>query len=155
MAELTNYRYGGARALVMLHEEHMPKFLETWKVARAAGVTLPETDDPNYASMEALLKHVLLCARHYMVWMCEMMELPDPGIRPAPDVDAVEAEAADYLQHVLERWRLPLSDLPEERFHHPTFRSRWNVDYCIDAMLEHAVMHPIRHRFQLEALNSG
>ena len=30
--------------------------------------------------------------------------------------------------------------------------SRWKVTYCIDGMLEHAVMHPIRHRVQLEAL---
>jgi hypothetical protein len=32
------------------------------------------------------------------------------------------------------------------------FPSRWNVHYCIDAMLEHAVMHPIRHTFQLQEL---
>jgi uncharacterized damage-inducible protein DinB len=25
------------------------------------------------------------------------------------------------------------------------------VSYSVDAMLEHAVMHPVRHRFQIEA----
>ena len=30
--------------------------------------------------------------------------------------------------------------------------TRWGSPYSINAMLEHAVMHPIRHRFQLENL---
>jgi len=29
-------------------------------------------------------------------------------------------------------------------------RSRWGVSYSVDAMLEHAVMHPMRHAFQIE-----
>lgn len=34
----------------------------------------------------------------------------------------------------------------------PEYPSRWKTLYCVDAMLEHAVMHPIRHAFQLEEL---
>jgi hypothetical protein len=36
-----------------------------------------------------------------------------------------------------------------EEFSKPVYSSRWGVNYCVDAMLEHAVMHPERHRFQL------
>ena len=39
-----------------------------------------------------------------------------------------------------------------ELFMDKTYTSRWKVEYCIDAMLEHAVMHPIRHEFQLSNL---
>ena len=46
----------------------------------------------------------------------------------------------------------PLQEIEEKHFHSPCYQSRWGVDYCIDAMLEHAVMHPIRHVFQLEEL---
>ena len=40
-------------------------------------------------------------------------------------------------------------NITEEQFYSPEYKSTWNVDYCIDAMLEHSIIHPIRHRFQL------
>ena len=64
----------------------------------------------------------------------------------------IEDQVEAHLAHVMERWRGPLARVAEERFHRPSYPSRWKVDYCIDAMLEHAVMHPIRHEFQLERL---
>ena len=151
----SEYRYGGAGALVELHERHLRSFFETWKQAHVAGVKLPETDDPAYASMAALLRHLLSAAGKYMIWICEKLELPDPGIHPVPEVGEVADRAVDYLDHVLERWRLPLRDVSEERFYEPVYESRWGVDYCIDAMLEHAVMHPVRHEFQLVKLMRG
>jgi uncharacterized damage-inducible protein DinB len=154
MTEPIEYRYGGARAMVTLHERQLRKFLVAWEGAQRAGVQLPESDNPNYASLETLLHHVLRCARSYMTWMCEKLELPDPGIRPEPELAVVAAEAADYVEHLVERWRPPLVGVTEEQAESPTFTSRWGVDYCIDAMLEHAVMHPLRHRFQLEELTA-
>ena len=144
------YEYGGARATILLHERHMREFLATWKRAKSAGVALPKTDDPSYASLETLLRHVLRAGRGYMVWMCEVLDLPDPDIRPTPETDAIEAEADDYLEHVLDRWRDPLRKVAPASFDAPEYESRWGVKYCVDAMLEHAVMHPIRHAFQLE-----
>ena len=83
--------------------------------------------------------------------MAEKLELPDPGIREAPELDALEAGAEDYLNHVLERWGPTLRDQTEESFEKiGKRRPSWGATYTIDAMAEHAVMHPIRHRFQLE-----
>ena len=45
-----------------------------------------------------------------------------------------------------------LAEVPEERFEDREYPARWKTLYCVDAMLEHAVMHPIRHTFQLERL---
>jgi hypothetical protein len=151
MSSLDRYAYRGARAMVILHEQHMREFLATWRKFRAAGVAMPATKDSDYASPASLLRHVLGAARGYMTWMCEHLKLPDPGIRPAPEPDAVEAEADTWLEHLLERWRTPLADVPEDDFG-KVFDSRWGLPYCIDAMLEHAVMHPIRHTFQLREL---
>lgn len=146
------FSYRGARALVLLHEKYLQQFLDTWKKAKASGISLPITDDPNYESYDMLLRHVLRSARRYMVWMCEKLELSDPEIKPVPEADVIEAEAENYLHHLLEQWRKPLRDVPEERFYKPEYTAPWKSDYCIDAMLEHAVMHPIRHHFQLGEL---
>jgi hypothetical protein len=152
MTTVPKHRYGGARALVLLHDQYMREFVDTWKRARAAGAVLPQSPDPNYASMEHLLFHVMRAGRGYMTWMCECLELPAPDIRPTPDVAALPGVLNEYVEHLLEGWKTPLVDVPEERFEDRTYESRWKVHYCIDAMLEHAVMHPIRHGFQLRNL---
>lgn len=137
-----------------LHARHLRAFVEVWRLAKARELRLPRTEDPDYATLEALLVHVIACARGYMVWICEKLELPEPGIRPAPQRERIEAELDEYVEHLLERWRLPLREVPEERFN-DCFPSRWGVLFCADSMLEHAVLHPIRHSFQLTELMGG
>jgi uncharacterized damage-inducible protein DinB len=103
--------------------------------------------------MDTLLGHVLAAARGYMLWMCKQLELPDPGIDPIPDDEEMASRAEAYLEHLLERWRLPLVDLAEEALYQPEYVANNGTHHlCIDVMLEHAVMHPIRHQFQLENL---
>ena len=138
--------------MVLLHEEHLRQCLKVWKEAKAADIKLSETVDEDYQSLETLLKHILRAARGYMVWICQKLNLPDPEIKLPPDVATIEAEADGYLEHVLQRWRSPLADVTEDRFEPATYLSNWGTPYCIDAMLEHAVMHPIRHEFQLREL---
>ena len=146
------YKHRGARALVMLHEHHLHEFIDIWRDAKAVDLDIVEKGNSQYESLESVLRHVLSSAGNYMKWICQELELPDPEIRRAPDVDVIEEEAEDYIEHLIERWSTPLADIPEKSFYHPTHTSRWKVEYCIDAMMEHAVMHPIRHTFQFEEL---
>ena len=139
---------------MLLHDEHLRRFLVVWNQTRAASVVLPKTDDSAYASLNTLLRHVLGAARGYMIWMCEKLDLPDPEIRMPPDATTLSLEADSYMEHVLERWQAPLQNIGDDRLETPEYPSRWQTRYCIDAMLEHAVMHPIRHAFQLEELMS-
>ena len=139
--------------MVLLHEEHLRRFVQTWRLALATSVSLPPTDDPAYTSLSTLARHVLSAAAGYLVWMCEVLTLPDPEIRPAPDATAIVRDADEYMEHILERWRAgPLREISDEQLETPEYPSRWQTRYCIDSMLEHAVMHPIRHAFQLDEL---
>jgi uncharacterized damage-inducible protein DinB len=150
--DLKPYKYNGARSMVIMHEQRMQSFLQTWKEAKKINLPLPKTDNPDYKSLETLLHHVFRAARGYMTWMCEKLNLPDPEIKPIPGVEIIEKEADEYLTHLLEKWRATLAEIPIDKFENGTYTSRWGVDYCIDAMMEHAVMHPIRHEFQLRSL---
>jgi uncharacterized damage-inducible protein DinB len=147
--KLDGYRYAGVRALVLLQEQELRSFVDTWKKAKKAGVTLEGFKDPNYKSMETLLQHVLWWARDYIVWSCEMLGLTDPEIDEVPEAGAVEEAAQSYLEHVLERWAHPFCELDEEPFFKPQYKTRWGIDYPVEALLEHAVVHPMRHRLQL------
>lgn len=150
MNELEGYRYRDARALVMLHERELRAFLATWRRAVAWGVVLPANGHHD-ATPAAVLRHVLGAAGGYLRWITTKLGLPDPGIDPVPDVGTIEAEASDYLEHLLERWRTPLRDVPEERFGE-RYATSGSEERTIEAMLEHAVVHPMRHAFQLEEL---
>ncbi len=149
---ISKYRYTGAGSLVLLHEQHLLSCINKWREAKRLNIRLPKTDDSDYKTLETLLRHILRSSRGYMTWICEKLKLPNPQIEKTPEVELIETELKLYVSHLLEKWRLPLVDIPENRFHSPTYSSRWEVDYCIDAMLEHAVMHPIRHEFQLHNL---
>jgi hypothetical protein len=151
MSDLAGYRHRGARALVLLHERELRAFLVTFRRAQAWGVALPETADPDYASLDALLRHVLGAAGGYLKWSTKVLDLPAPGVDHVPPVEAIDAEAEAYLEHVLDRWWSPLRDVPEERFEE-AHKSNWGTPFSVEAMLEHAVVHPMRHSFQLEEL---
>ena len=142
--------------MVVLHEEHLRRFVQTWLRAKAASVSLPLSDDPNYSSLDVLGRHVLNAAGGYLIWMCDVLKLPDPGLRSAPDAAVIVQDANDYLEHVLERWRGDsLRQITNDQLETPEYPTRWQSRYCVDSMLEHAVMHPIRHAFQLEELIQG
>ena len=146
------FRDRGVRALVLLHEEHLRRFLAVWRRARAAGLALPASEDPNYRSLATLLRHVLRAARGYLTWTCEKLDLRDPGVPPTPEPEEIEAVADETTEEILDRWRAALREVPGERLEDESFPARWGPPYTIDAMLEHAVMHPIRHAFQLQEL---
>lgn len=148
----TEYKYNGARALVRLHEEHLRSFYIVWKQAKKKGVKLPETQDEDYKSMETLLRHVLNSAGGYMRWICDKLGLQNPGINQVPSAEIIEEEAENYIDHLLVSWSLPLTEIEEAEFFDKVYRSNWGTEYCIEAMLEHAVMHPMRHEFQLRNL---
>ncbi len=143
------FQYLGARSLMLLHEQELRHFVATWRTARDAGIALTGYKDPNYESLNTLLTHVLWWARDYMVWACESLGRPDPEIGEVPPPDAIVAELDTYLEHLLGRWRAPLSGIPEELFFRPQHTTRWGSDLPVEALLEHAVVHPMRHRLQL------
>jgi hypothetical protein len=147
-----DWTHRGARALVVLHKRELHAFMQTWRAADATNLELPTTQDPSYASLTALLCHVLGAARGYLLWACETLELAAPDLKPAPDVASVASEADEYLATLLAAWDEPLRHSTERTMDHASAAASWGPVYCVDAMLEHAVMHPARHRFQLEEL---
>ena len=147
-----NYKYKGAEALVRLHEENLLSFIEVWKTAKKTNIKLPITDDSDYQSLDHLLLHVVRSSGGYIIWICEKLNLPEPKIDVPPKLEEIEIAINNYILHLLEEWKLPLVKVEEQRFFDLTYKSNWGTEYCFEAMLEHAVMHPIRHEYQLKKI---
>lgn len=148
------FAYRGARALVLLHEKHLTSFVATWSDASALGVELPEDPDAKFASIDHLLVHVLWAARAYLLWCCAGLGIEAPNIDEAPSPEQAPDKVHAYLQHVIDHWRVPFVGIPKERFfdlHITTGFDR--VDpVSVEAMLEHAVVHALRHELQVREL---
>ena len=130
---MKNYAHRGARALVLLHERALREFVSDWREASAAGVQPPSTTgggdgnggDPNYRSLDTILRHVFRAARGYMTWTCRTLDLADPEIRDAPEVEALAEGVQDHLEHLLECWALPLADVSAHAFDEVSAASSW------------------------------
>ncbi|MCP5064160.1 MAG: hypothetical protein GY936_17100 [Ignavibacteriae bacterium] len=147
-----NYKYKGAEVLIRLHEEHLLSFIGIWKTAKEVNIKLPITDDSDYQSLDHLLLHVVRSSQGYIMWICEKLNLPELKIDILPKLEEIEITIDNYILHLLEEWKVPLANVDEKRFFDLTYKSNWETEYCIEAMLEHAVMHPIRHEYQLKKI---
>ena len=149
------WEYGGARSLVILHERELRRFIEAWKVAKARAVPVTGIKYKPGTTLEDILVHVLHWARDYLVWSCENLRLPDPACAPVPAVRDVARELDTYSDHLLARWREPFREVPQDALCEVQYRTRWGKDYTVEALLEHAVVHPMRHGLQLEELTQA
>ncbi|MEM8710718.1 MAG: hypothetical protein AAGG01_07175 [Planctomycetota bacterium] len=143
------FAHRGARACHLMHAEELSRFLDAWRLAAQAGVPLPLTRNPSYASLDALLHHVLRYARWYMTWISSNLGLDPPDLPECPEMSSARSQADEYVASLGAAWGTCLAEVPPSRFTE-TYSVPWGVTYSIDSMLEHAVMHPRRHRFQIE-----
>jgi uncharacterized damage-inducible protein DinB len=146
------FKSNAVRSCVELHEIELRRFFDTWEAFRAAGIGLPQTDDPSYASADHLGGHVLRAARNYLVWIGECVERPVTDVDREDDRVSVARKGRAFVDEVLAAWRRHLATLEDRELAPATYKSRWGEDYNIEQMLEHAVVHPMRHRIQLERL---
>ncbi|MDM7913766.1 MAG: DinB family protein, partial [Candidatus Eisenbacteria bacterium] len=114
---------------------------------------LPKSSDPAYANLDALIAHPLRSARGYVTWICDKLGFPPPQIPEPPAPERVELEAETYLDALFRGWEDSLAPLTDEILDaNEVYPARWGTPMAIEAMLEHAVVHPMRHRAQLVRL---
>jgi len=146
------FKSNAVRSCVELHEIELRRFLETWERFRSSGVELPRSDDPSYASAEHLEGHVLRSARNYLTWIGECVTRPVTDVDPDVELLSVAAKGTAFMDEVLAAWRRHLALLADRELSPDVYTARWGGPYSVEQMLEHAVVHPMRHRIQLERL---
>ncbi len=147
------YRSRGVKALVELHEHELRRFLDTWERFEAARAPMPESrGDPSYEDREHLVGHVLMCARSYLTWIGECVGRPVADVDRSKDSHDIASRSRVFMESVLAAWERHFVDLTDEECAPKVYTSRWGDPYNIEQMLEHAVVHPMRHRIQLEKI---
>lgn len=150
------FKSRGVRALVMLQMAEMRRLFAVWEKAKQLGVALPASRDPAYGNLDLLMQHPLRSCRGYLTWLCEVLERPDPGVPDPPQPEDVAAKGTVYLDVLEQAWHANMAWMPDEALDSDVVHtSRWGAPMTVEAMFEHAAVHPMRHRFQLEELIEG
>lgn len=151
---VSDYRCRAIGVLVDLHDIHMNKFLAAWKIAKEKNIKLPETSDTDYESLNTLLRHIFNSSGNYLRWITAKLDLPDPGINELQPAESINLYADEICRDLLEKWDTPLRGLSEDVLD-KVFKSNLGIETSIESQLEHAVMHCIRHEYQLINLISA
>jgi hypothetical protein len=150
---MAEFRSRAVKSLVELHSVELRRFMDTWKRFQASGKPLPQApDDPSYESAESLVGHVQGAARSYMLWIWEMLEQPIEGLPRVRDHKLIVPALEKFQEDTLAGWEKHGALLVDEQMGPKQYVSRWGEPHTIEQMLEHAVVHPMRHRRQLERI---
>jgi len=114
----------------------------------------PQTEDDNCRSVQTIMTHVVRAGYGYADYIRAQF-----GILPTShsdgllsyenlkaDFDAMLAYTAQTLDG---RWGMPEDDIARI-----AIDSSWGVRYDLEQLLEHAIVHILRHRRQIERLRS-
>jgi hypothetical protein len=119
------------RSLLELHEAELRAFLATWRRYARAGLPMPEAHgDEDYESIDRLGTHVLKAARNFLV----------------------AGRADEFVESILEAYRRHLASTTDAELDPQVHKTRLGRLMSVEMLLEHAVVHPMRHRVQLERI---
>ncbi len=148
-----DFRSRAVRSLVELHERELRAFLATFERFRTSGKPLPDgLGDQAYASPSHLVTHVLGAAAGYLTWIGDRVGRPVAELSASREIERIAPRTGEYLEEVLAAWRRHLAGLADSEISPATHTSRWGEVFTLEQMLEHAVVHPMRHRIQLERI---
>lgn len=115
-----------------------------------ARVVDPQTKDEDCRSAQTIMSHVVRAAYGYADYVREQFSVP--STRPQPKLlsrrESLEqlAAALRYTVETLEgRW-----EMSDEEISGVVINTRWGAGYDLEGMLEHAIVHVLRHRRQME-----
>jgi len=141
------------RTLVELHEREVRSFLEVWKRFVDSDLPIPEAlGDASYESRDRLGGHVLMAARGYLTRIGEWVNRPVTDVDSSQDAIDIAARMPQFAEDVLAGYRRHLAAITVEELEPQAHRTRWGELMSVENLLEHAVVHPMRHRLQLERL---
>ena len=115
-----------------------------------ARVVDTQTEDEDCRSVQTIMSHVVRAAYGYADYIREQFAIA--SARPQPrllsrreSLEQLDA-ALRYTAETLEgRW-----EMSDEEINGTVIESRWGVVYNVEGLLEHAVVHILRHRRQIE-----
>jgi len=115
----------------------------------------PDTKDDDCRSVQTIVSHVINSGYGYANYIRDWYSIPlkSPARRLFSGTEFIEEidKMLDYTSETLEgKW-----EISEEEIMKIKIKSRWGSEYDIEQLLEHAIVHILRHRRQIEKFISS
>jgi uncharacterized damage-inducible protein DinB len=114
----------------------------------------PDTKDPDCRSVQTILRHVIRSGYGYPSYIRPFfgMEVVRPNLRELTKIESMTMldEMFAYNLATFED-RLTMTEAEMEAI---KFTTRWGTDHTLESIMEHAIVHILRHRRQIERLLS-
>lgn len=156
---MNDTRTGAVGALLDEYElaiAHLQKVIRFINEPQLVTITDPGTEDENCRSVQTILAHVVRAGHNYAIQIANHKGAGHPlprweiilrGSVPEylEDLNDMFAFTEDVFQHIQD------SEL-EEHNHTKKVHVSWGQTYDIEQLMEHAIVHILRHRRQIERI---
>lgn len=150
---LEDYRKGAVGALMDEYERaalELKSVVENIDKDNYESVADAETEDKSCRSVQTIMSHVVFAGYAYANYIRDCFSTENT----APESEQIGCEEIggeiekmlDYTIETLDgKW-----EMTDEEICRIKINSRWGVSYDLEQMLEHAIVHVLRHRRQIE-----
>lgn len=148
------YRQGALGALMDEYERatlELQRLVEQISNEDFLRVVDPHTSDENCRSVQTIIAHVVSAGYGYADYIRQAFALPSTRLSQGllaheEALTQLEAMLAYTAQTLACRWQMTQEEVDNTTL--PT--TGWEVTYNLEQLLEHAIVHVLRHRRQIE-----
>ena len=148
---LEDYRKGAVGSLM---DEYEKAAFELKSVLQNVGVEdysrIVEGESEHCCSIQIIMNHVVRAGYGYSKYIRDALSM---NALPVENKEIPQTEISDeidkmlaYTAEIFEGNR----QITDEEMENVYFKTRWEVTYNIDQLFEHAIVHILRHRRQIE-----
>jgi methionine aminopeptidase len=151
----TNSRTGAIGAILDEYEKSIRELkgvIEDITENELATIVDPDTNDPNCSSVATILTHVVRSGYSYAINIRNLKntDLPFREKILRNTISAYNLDLDDVFNFTVETFANIDNKEMEEFDNSKKILSRWGQVYDIEQMMEHAIVHILRHRRQIE-----
>lgn len=148
-----SYRKGGVGAMMDEYERavaELSALVSGLSDAEYEAIRDLESKDESCRSIQTIMHHVVRAGYGYAFYIRKAFGANEERFVPAlpsrTDCAKMLREVMDYTEATLEgKWQMPDEEIVKIRMEVP-----WGVTYDLEQLLEHAIVHILRHRRQIE-----
>ncbi len=148
---LQDYRKGATGSLLDEYEKALVELKYVLQnVSEADYSCVVEGESEHCCSIQIIMNHVVRAGYGYSKYIRDALSMDTNPIEdkqiPLTEIGGELDKMFAYTAEIFEGERSITDDEIETIF----FKTRWGVDYNIDQLFEHAIVHILRHRRQIQ-----
>ena len=150
------YRAGGLGAIMDEYQKAIAEYVRVLSMisyAEFVETVDPKTEDEHCRSIETITRHIIRSGYAYAGYVLQALKIP----AYVPDSDKILIDSIeDAIREVYNMFDFNVSslydanrELVDSSLGTIRFMARWGGEYSVEQMLEHAIVHILRHRRQI------